>query len=156
MIYVFDTSSFIVLGHYFPSQFPSFWRLFDQSVREGKIISVKEVLRELDHKNARDHVQEWIKENKKLFLAPSQEESAFLRKIFSVKHFQQMISEKNRLQGRAVADPFVISAAKARNGYVVSEESRKRNSARIPNVCDHFGVKCTNLEGFLRRKKWQF
>lgn len=48
MVYVFDTSSFIVIGHYYPKQFPSFWDEFNQSVEIGKIISVREVLRELD------------------------------------------------------------------------------------------------------------
>ena len=30
MAYVFDTSSFIVMGHYYPEQFPRFWEKFNQ------------------------------------------------------------------------------------------------------------------------------
>lgn len=48
MVYVFDTSSFMVIGHYYPQQFPSFWNKFDQAVEIGNIISVTEVFRELD------------------------------------------------------------------------------------------------------------
>ena len=36
MAYVFDTNSFIVIGHYYPEQFPSFWEKFDQAVENGK------------------------------------------------------------------------------------------------------------------------
>ena len=48
MIYVFDTSSFRVLGNYYPDRFPSFWEMFDELVAAGRIVSVREVHRELD------------------------------------------------------------------------------------------------------------
>jgi hypothetical protein len=39
---------------------------------------------------------------------------------------------------------------------VVTEEEKKANAARIPNVCEYFGVNCVNLEGFMERKGWAF
>jgi hypothetical protein len=42
MVYLFDTSSFIVIGHYYPQQFPSFWDKFNQAVNAGTIISVRD------------------------------------------------------------------------------------------------------------------
>ena len=30
------------------------------------------------------------------------------------------------------------------------------NAVKIPNVCEHFGVDCTNLEEFMEREKWRF
>jgi hypothetical protein len=30
------------------------------------------------------------------------------------------------------------------------------NGAKIPNVCAHFGIACTNFEGFLKAKGWSF
>ena len=32
----------------------------------------------------------------------------------------------------------------------------KKNAAKIPNVCEHFGVHCTNVEGFMERESWTF
>jgi len=29
-------------------------------------------------------------------------------------------------------------------------------TAKIPNVCDHFKVKCTNVRGFLEMNGWKF
>jgi hypothetical protein len=55
MIYVFDTNSFSVLGNYYPNQFPTFWQYFDQTVKDGKIISVQEVERELQRYTRRPH-----------------------------------------------------------------------------------------------------
>ena len=48
MAYVFDTNSFRVLGNYYPDQFPTFWERFDRAVTDGKIVSVREVRRELE------------------------------------------------------------------------------------------------------------
>ncbi len=39
---------------------------------------------------------------------------------------------------------------------VVTEEVRRPNAARIPNVCDHFGIGCINLEQLMEREGWQF
>ncbi|MEE8526835.1 MAG: DUF4411 family protein [Thermoanaerobaculia bacterium] len=63
---------------------------------------------------------------------------------------------KARLLGKPVADPFLIAAAKVLDGCVVTEESFPPNAARIPNVCEHFGIDWTNFEGFLERNGWTF
>jgi hypothetical protein len=81
---------------------------------------------------------------------------AFVAEIFSVPHFQQLVSEQQRLKGVPVADPFVIAMAKIRCGCVVTEEVKKPGAARIPNVCEHFGIACCNIEAFMEAKEWQF
>lgn len=60
------------------------------------------------------------------------------------------------LVGDPAADPFVIARAKIIGGCVVTEEKLKPNAAQIPNVCDHFGIDCTNLEGLIEAEGWQF
>jgi len=157
MTYVFDTSSFIVLGHYFPKQFPSFWDRLNAAVSAGQALSVREVRNELDYHATRDHLREWIKTNRHIFLSPTPQEMAFVAKIFSVRHFQQLVGEKQRLQGRPVADPFVIAAAAVKgDACVVTEETCKPNAAKIPNVCEHFHIACVSLEGFMAEEGWTF
>ena len=155
-MYVFDASSFIVLSHYFPERFPSFWEKLEQSVADSQIISVREVLNELTNDASKPHLQEWIGTNKKIFLPPNQDETIFVGQIFAIPHFQYLVTQKQRLKGTPVADPFVIASAKIRNACVVTEEQKKSNAARIPNVCDHFYVDYTNLEGFMARENWEF
>jgi len=67
-----------------------------------------------------------------------------------------MVRKKERLQGKPVADPFVIAKAKISEGWVVTQEKLKENSAQIPNVCKHFGIPCINLERFMEKEGWQF
>jgi hypothetical protein len=154
VIYVFDTSSIIVLGHYFPDRFPTFWSNFESAVGAGTVVSVREVLKELA--SPRQWLMDWVNAHKAMFLLPGAAETTFVTKIFQVPHFQMLVTETQRLRGQPVADPFVIACASIRNGTVVTEESSKPNSARIPNVCSHFGVSCTNVEGFLAQNGWQF
>ena len=156
MIYVFDTSSFRVLGNYYPDRFPSFWEMFDGLVAAGRIVSVREARRELEDQSTKAHLDRWVDRNKRIFLSPSAEETEFVRRIFEVGHFQQLVSDRNVLKGGPVADPFLIAAAWSRGGCVVTEESMKENAGKIPNVCERFGVDWTNVEGFMERESWTF
>jgi predicted dehydrogenase len=156
MKYVFDTGPLIDLfRHYYPTRFPSLWEQFHDLVSEGKLISVREVYNEINSQE--DALTNWAKEEKdKLFSEPTIEEFQFVREIFKVKHFQAMIRNKERLQGKPVADPFVIARAKVLNCQVVTTEKFSKNSAKIPNVCKYFSVQCNNLEGFMEQEGWTF
>ncbi|MCH8294726.1 DUF4411 family protein [Candidatus Poribacteria bacterium] len=91
MVYVFDTNSFRVLGNYYPKQFRTFWGKFDQYVAEHKVISVREVYRELEGMLPDDyHLTSWVKTHRDIFLPASGDETECVRKILSVKHFQQL------------------------------------------------------------------
>jgi len=156
MIYVLDSSSFRVCGHYFPSRFPTFWDEFNALVQDGGIISVREVRKELDHIAHRQHLRDWIDRNKAIFLLAGPQETQFVAQIFAVQHFQQLIGARQRLAGSPVADPFIIASAHVRDACVVTEESFKPNAARIPNVCDHFGIDCISIEEMMERENWSF
>lgn len=157
MNYVFDTSGLCILRNYFPSRFPTLWKGINSLIETGRLISVREAFNELEYFNDTKFIQEWAKENESIFCIPSKEETLFVAEIFKVKHFRSLISKKNLLTGRPVADPFVIAAAKAKKDtWVVTQEIKKKNAAKIPNICDHFHIKSTNLEGFMEMEGWSF
>ena len=156
MIYVLDTNVFIVLTHFYPSAFPSLWSKLDDLVESGTIVSVREVYNELKQSNDSDFVQEWVDRNKHLFAKPSNAELLVVQKILAVPHFQTIISTKAVLRGTPVADPFVVAAAKAKRGTVVTQEKHKPNAAKVPNVCQHFGVPCMDLQEFMTQHGWTF
>ena len=156
MKYVFDSDSLINLfRHYYPKRFPSLWNKFDDLVSSRKLFSVKEVFNEIS--SSEDSLAVWSKEKKNiLFLASTTEELKFVGEIFQIRHFQSMIRNKERLRGKPVADPFVIARAKILKACVVTQEKHTEHAARIPNVCEHFKIDCTNLEGFMERENWEF
>jgi hypothetical protein len=113
-------------------------------VANGQILLVRELYNEILDRARCNQLVLWAKENRKLFLQPSPEEMAFLQEIFAVRHFHSLVRKQEILEGRPVADPFVI------------EEENKPNAAKIPNVCDHFKIKWTDLEGFMKAEGWEF
>jgi hypothetical protein len=101
MIYVFDSDSLIDLfKNFYVNRFPSLWERFDQMVKEGQIISVREVYNEIKERG--DRLSKWAKEKQSLFQESSPEELAFVVEIFKVTHFQSLIRKKERLQGKFV------------------------------------------------------
>lgn len=155
-MHFFDCNSLSVLENYFPDRFPSFWAKFDQGVAEGSILSVREVLKELEALARTDWILKRLSGHANFFQVPESPALAFVAKIFAVPHFRNLVEEKKRLTGRPVADPFLIACAKVRGWCVVTEEKLKPHAAKIPNVCEHFEVECTNVEGFLNSRGWSF
>ena len=117
---------------------------------------MREVRRELESYERHPHLLDWVKDHGHIFLSPRPAEMQFVSNIFSVRHFQTLVSTKNRLLGQPCADPFIIAKAHFIGGCVVTEESRKPNAAKIPNVCEHFEIDYTNLQGFMKREGWTF
>ena len=155
VIYVFDSCALVDLfKHYYVGRFPTLWEKFDSCVEEGTIISVREVRNELDGYN--DRLSAWTKSKPEFFHSPEYDELHFVSSIFQVNHFQGLIRQQERLKGKPVADPFVIAKAKCKNGTVVTQEAHRPNGAKIPNVCEYFGIFCINLEGFMEKENWTF
>lgn len=156
MIHFLDTSSLRLLEGYYPSRFPSFWTRFDASTGNGDIASVEEVLKEVNNGAAAQHLFDWIDSNKEFFQAPDGTVLEFVQTIFGVPKFQEVVGMKQLLKGSPVADPFIIAAAQVVRGCVVTQERPKPNSAKIPTICQHFGVHCCDLEAMMTRLKWKF
>jgi hypothetical protein len=132
--------------------------LFDEIVSAGRLVSVREVRNEIERNlgTRLETLTGWCASHQELFTTPSPQEQRYVASIFHNSHFLQLVTQKALLKGTPVADPFVIAKAWEVGGCVVTEEADRLNAARIPNVCAHFGVDCTNLEGFMERERWQF
>lgn len=156
MIYVFDTSPVTTLfKNYYRSVFKTLWQSFDDMVAEGRILSTREVLRELED-FGHDEMHAWIADHKELFATPTPDEAGVVAKIFQVRHFQQNIEGKKLLKGGKVADPFVVARAAVAGATVVTVEKWKKNAADLPNICEHLNIPCRSLEQFMQDEGWTF
>lgn len=156
MIYVFDNSPLSALfKNFYQKRFPTLWKHFDSLVADGRLLSTREALREIEDSSI-DLLRDWCKSNKHIFTMPTAEEGGFVAKIFAVPHFRQNIEQKKLYKGGRNADPFVIAKAAVIKGTVVTMELEKPNSAKIPNICKHFDVPCKTLEEFMEAEDWKF
>lgn len=156
MSYVFDNSPLSVLfKNFYRRTFRSLWEHFDELVANGEIVSTREALREIEG-GAPDELIAWAKQHNRLFATPTAAEGKFVARIYAVRHFQQNIEQQKLLKGGKNADPFVIAKAAVEGRAVVTMEQLKRNAARIPNICQHFSIKCLTLEEFMDEQGWKF
>lgn len=156
MIYVFDTSPLSTLfRNYYPTIFKSLWADFNDLVGNSRILSTREVLREIED-GSQGALRDWAKANKHIFSEPTASEAVFVAKIFSERHFQNNIERRKLLRGGRVADPFVIARAAVSGAAVVTMERWKPNASDIPNICEHFKIPCLTLEEFMRSEGWSF
>jgi len=156
-MYVFDTNSLSnILNHYYPDRFPSFWENFAVILQENRVFSVREARFELERRFDNIVINRLVKHNPDFFEDPSVKELSFITQIYSIQHFQQNLDRKKLLQGGYFADPFIVAKAKIKEAIVVTEEECLPNGARIPNICEYFGIECLKLEGFLTKEDWRF
>jgi hypothetical protein len=155
-VYVFDTSSLRVLRNYYPTRFVTLWQHVEAAVSSQLIVSTRECRRELLEQLAEQWLIDWVKKNTSVFWVPTANETILVADILAVPHFQALVSEKQRLQGKPAADPFVVACAAMHDRTVVTEEKLKPNAAKIPNVCAHYQVRCVNLEEFMHENDWSF
>ena len=154
-MYVFDTSPLsVMLKHYYQSRFPSLWIDFERLINFGEVISVSEVLHEPEQGLLSGN--QWVNANKSVFTIATVSEASFVRGIFMTSQFRGQLKEKDIEGGNPFADPFVIAKAAVNFGIVVTLETWKPNSASIPNICEHFGIPCINLEEFMSRVCWRY
>jgi hypothetical protein len=155
-MYVFDTSPLSTLfRNYYRKRFPTLWANFDSLVAAGRIVSTREVLREVND-GPIESLRDWAANQQALFAIPTAAEASFVARIYSVTHFQQNIEQQKLLKGGHDADPFVIARAAVEKKGVVTMELFKPNGAKIPNICRHFAVPCLTLEDFMEEQGWTF
>lgn len=110
-MYVFDNSPLSTLfRNYYRKRFPTLWRNFDALVKEGGIVSTREVQREIDDGAVQD-LRDWAVANPDIFPVPTGPEGEFVAQIYAVPHFRQNIEQQKLLKGGRNADPFVIAKA---------------------------------------------
>ncbi|MFO1057985.1 MAG: DUF4411 family protein [Dongiaceae bacterium] len=156
MSYVFDTSPLSALfKNYYRRTFRRLWENFDTLVADGSITSTREVLREIEDGGPQD-LMDWARNNTSVFSTPTAAEGAFVAQIYGVPHFQQNIEQQKLLKGGNIADPFVIAKAAIDKYPLVTMELFKPHAAKIPNICQHFGIDCLTLEEFMQAEGWEF
>lgn len=87
-MYIFDTSAFIVLKHYYRNSFPSLWTGLEELIDEKVLVSTREVYNELQNYNDADYIQTWANDHKEIFETPTNDELEFVAGVFQIEHFR--------------------------------------------------------------------
>ena len=167
MDYCLDTSVYVQAHrlYYAFDIAPPFWKALGRLAQDGIIISPIAVYKEL--MEGKDELKEWAKEHRNtLFVDPDSGVSDAYTQVadYSNNHYHDQHWIRKFLDG---ADPWVVAQAKSDNLTVITMEGEKkredkdRTSGRIigeikiPNMCNHFGIKAMSIYDLLRALKIQ-
>ena len=144
MLFAFDTSAYLNgwRDHYPPGTFPGVWKLIEDSLEDGRVLSPREVYKELVEKD--DDVAQWAKQRVERFIYPvpdvQRDAGVIYRSFFSPGGL------------RNAADPWVVAEAKVKGLTVVTYEGRTFSGVptrhwdkSMPGICNHHGVLCITL-----------
>ena len=152
MKYVIDTNALRTFFRFYYRQVtPELYDNLDRMIENKDLLSVKEVYNEMErqHKKDSDILKE-LKNIKHIFLEPTNEEEInIVQDIYKNINFRNNIKEKNILNGRPVADAFLVAKAKIENAVLITSEKFSPNAAKIPNMCAKYAVEYINYEQFL-------
>jgi hypothetical protein len=153
LVYSIDTSALLDawVRWYPPDIFSNLWENFDSLINEGNLIASEEVYVELEKKE--DDLYKWVKERSDIFQPISEDIQNSVSEILAI--FPTLVDSR---KDRSQADPFVIALARIKDCTVVTGERNTGTSSRprIPNVCDHFGIRNINIVTLIREQGWRF
>ncbi|HHD16177.1 MAG TPA: DUF4411 family protein [Euryarchaeota archaeon] len=160
IVYIIDSSSLIDLNKRNPMDvYPGVWRKMEGLIIKHRLFAPKEVLNEIMEYD--DVLAEWGKNNKNMFVEPTEDQIEIVREI--LEKFPSII----KINKRNCADPWVIALAIEMNRstqqtlieirrIVVTEEKLRGNKVRIPFVCSYFTVEVIDIIGMFRTEGWKF
>lgn len=152
MQYSIDTSALMDgwSRWYPPDVFPSVWEQMKAAIAAGAIRATDDVREELKRKS--DDLFNWCMASSGLFVPLDEDVQVSAREI--LQEFPKLVDERS---GKNMADPFVVALARVHDLVVVTgEKGGTRDRPKIPNVCDHFSVRCIDITAMIRELKWQF
>ena len=156
-IYVFDSNSFITpYNTYYPFDFaPGFWRRLGDEIQKGSIVVLDKVYDELVKGD--DDLSQWMK-SRKAFQTVTKTDKYTLAQYAKILEY---IQSSEFYKGSAllewakdsVADAWLIASAVVHKYTLVTFETpsgglsviSKSAKAKIPDICDHFGVEYISL-----------
>lgn len=126
----------------------------------GNLVAPKRVYREVaEHKNHQDELAKWVKHRREkgLCISPSKRVQALVGQVeeFVFTKYRSVEAWDFSRGG----DAWVVAHALDSQGIVVTKESflhPDAQKARIPDVCDHFDIKCVDTLQMMRLLKAKF
>jgi hypothetical protein len=163
-IFVVDTNVYShTLKNLSLDVFTEIYEPWSLGMKNGTIISVDEVYRELDShwgaerkpakgkKDTRTKEAMWLKQHKDAFLPMTATEGKIVAEIFKNEKFREGVKEKSLRLGTPEADAILVAKAKCIGGIVVTAESNtKPNAEKVPNICVSLRVPYITKDDFHR------
>ena len=148
MIYLFDENVIINFFKLYPKEV--FSKLHDdiqKIIDEGRIFCVDSMFDNLSSKNKDDEMQKFLKQNKEIFLKPTEPEFKFIKdELFTKQHYRgKLITNQDVLAPKSdISDPYLVAKSHLEKHTLVTDEGQNK----MPLVCKDFNIKCIDRLNF--------
>lgn len=130
--------------YYNPRFCPDYWNILIELGKQNKIFIPELVYEEITR--TEDELSRWLKASKIPIKKITEPVTICLQKIYSANPVHKNLVDN--INGRSLADPWVIAHSIFENAIVVTKEEKitalNSKRIRIPNVCDNMGVRWIN------------
>lgn len=130
--------------YYNPRFCPDYWNILIELGKQDKIFIPELVYEEIT--KTEDELSRWLKASKIPIKKITEPVTICLQKIYSANPVHKNLVDN--INGRSLADPWVIAHSIFENAIVVTKEEKitalNSKRIRIPNVCDNMGVRWIN------------
>jgi predicted nucleic acid-binding protein len=130
--------------YYNPKFCPDYWNILIELCKQDKIFIPELVYEEITR--TKDDLSRWLKASKIPIKKITEPITICLQKIYSANPVHKNLVDN--INGRSLADPWVIAHSIFENAIVVTKEEKitalNSKRIRIPNVCDNMGVRWIN------------
>lgn len=144
-LYCVDTSSLISLRVYHRKPLAPLWELLDRLATEGRLVSPREVLREVSKQE--DLAHSWAKDHKSIFVDADDEQA----RIVSELQTRFPVLAEAAAKTTPYADPWCLALTMLRSKagescHLINEEKETpQASGKLPYLCGQLGLKWGRL-----------
>lgn len=142
--------------YYNPRFCPDYWNILIELGKRDKIFIPELVYEEIIR--TEDDLTKWLKASKITIKKITEPVTICLQKIYAADPLHRNLVDN--INGRSLADPWVIAHSIHENSIVVTKEEKiialNSKRIRIPNVCDNMGVRWINDFQFIEELDIRF
>lgn len=142
-------------GPYPRAHFPAFWLFIERECKAGRFRMPRLAFEEITKRGYQDALAQWCKSRKKMGLCINESKDAQYHYRRLAEYVAGQFAQQHVKVFLDGADGWVIAAALATNGSIVTSENTKtsKTKIKIPNVAKVFDVKCQNIFEVIRDLK---
>ena len=156
IIYVVDTSALIMLEYTYKFDNPVFkaiWEEIEDLIPTGCFRTIDFVEDEINsYEGKEDFLKKWIQKWKKHFVYKTDTASITASIPIINEEFNTGFLDPNKqAQGKEEADPYLLGYCKTHNYVLITNESKIKPN-KIPAIANKHGIRCIDINGFLRER----
>lgn len=148
MKFILDHHALLYMLEQFPRNIATeLWKLFDESCKDGTIVSHREAQKNFEQDALEEGSLEWSHKNTVFFKTTTSAEAELLGAMMEKHEFDFFETPKLVQRRLPEAVPFILCMAKKNNRvFVYRKNTNSECISKIKKICSNYDIKCMEIE----------